>query len=143
MCNINLLYVKLETTLPIYFLAVYLKKILNGIAKVTHFSVRGTACIRGLYSTSCRSQQPCISRPIQDPPSRIVGCILPRLCWGWTFLQGSGRLQYWQCSAIFKKYLHCVLAARILTVDFVVCTLAVKKKNQGRFRYVGSDHSLV
>jgi hypothetical protein len=30
-----------------------------------------------------------------------------------------------------------------LTVDFVVCTLAVKKKNQGRFRYVGSDHSLV
>jgi hypothetical protein len=38
--------------------------------------------------------------------------------------------------------LQCVLAARILTVDFVVCTLAVKK-NQGRFRYVGSDHSLV
>jgi hypothetical protein len=30
-----------------------------------------------------------------------------------------------------------------LTVDFVVCTLAVKKKIQGRFRYVGSDHSLV
>jgi hypothetical protein len=30
-----------------------------------------------------------------------------------------------------------------LTVDFVVCTLAVKKKNQGRFRHVGSDHSLV
>jgi hypothetical protein len=29
-------------------------------------------------------------------------------------------------------------------VDFVVFTLAVKKKkNQGRFRYVGSDHSLV
>jgi hypothetical protein len=24
-----------------------------------------------------------------------------------------------------------------------VCTLAVEKKNQGRFRYVGSDHSLV
>jgi hypothetical protein len=24
-----------------------------------------------------------------------------------------------------------------------VCTLAVKKKNQGRFRHVGSDHSLV
>jgi hypothetical protein len=33
-----------------------------------------------------------------------------------------------QCSAIFKKYLQCVLAARILTFDFVVCTLAVKKK---------------
>jgi hypothetical protein len=29
-----------------------------------------------------------------------------------------------------------------LIVDFVVCTLAVKK-NQGRFRPVGSDHSLV
>jgi hypothetical protein len=29
-------------------------------------------------------------------------------------------------------------------VDFVVCTLAVeKKKNQGRFPHVGSDHSLV
>jgi hypothetical protein len=28
-------------------------------------------------------------------------------------------------------------------MDFVVCTLAVKKKNQGRFRYVESDHSLV
>jgi hypothetical protein len=27
-----------------------------------------------------------------------------------------------------KKYLQCVLAARILTVDFVVRTLAVKKK---------------
>jgi hypothetical protein len=27
-------------------------------------------------------------------------------------------------------------------VYFVVCTLAVKK-NQGRFRHVGSDHSLV
>jgi hypothetical protein len=24
-----------------------------------------------------------------------------------------------------------------------MCTLTVKKKNQGRFRYVGSDHSLV
>jgi hypothetical protein len=35
-------------------------------------------------------------------------------------------------SAIFKKYLQCILAAKILTVDFVVCTLAVKK-NQGRF----------
>jgi hypothetical protein len=42
-----------------------------------------------------------------------------------------------------KKYLQCVLAARILTVDFVVCALTVEKKNQGRFRYVGSDHSRV
>jgi hypothetical protein len=38
----------------------------------------------------------------------------------------------WVTSAIFKKYLQCVLAAKILTVDFVVCTLAVKK-NQGGF----------
>jgi hypothetical protein len=37
----------------------------------------------------------------------------------------------------------CVLAARILRVDFVVCTLTVNKKNRGRFRHVGSDHSLV
>jgi hypothetical protein len=28
-------------------------------------------------------------------------------------------------------------------VDFVVCTLAVKKKKQGRFRHVRWDHSLV
>jgi hypothetical protein len=41
-----------------------------------------------------------------------------------------------------KKYLQCVSAARIFTVDFVVCTLIVKKI-QGRFRYVGSDHSLL
>jgi hypothetical protein len=46
-------------------------------------------------------------------------------------------------SAIFKKYLQCVLAARILIVDFVVYTLAAKTKNHGRFRYVGSDHYLV
>jgi hypothetical protein len=32
-----------------------------------------------------------------------------------------------------KKYLQCVLAARILTVDVVVCTLAVKKKNRAGF----------
>jgi hypothetical protein len=36
-------------------------------------------------------------------------------------------------SAIFKKYLQCVLAARILAVDFVVCTLAVKKKIRAGF----------
>jgi hypothetical protein len=34
-------------------------------------------------------------------------------------------------SAIFKKYLQCVLAAKILIVDFVVYTLAVKKKRAG------------
>jgi hypothetical protein len=46
-------------------------------------------------------------------------------------------------SNLKKKYLQCILAARILTVDFVMCTLAVEKKNQGRFRPVGSDNSLV
>jgi hypothetical protein len=35
--------------------------------------------------------------------------------------------------AIFKKYLQWVLAAKILTVDFVVCTLAVKKKIRAGF----------
>jgi hypothetical protein len=44
----------------------------------------------------------------------------------------------------FQQFLKntCSVAAKILTVDFVVCALAVKK-NQGRFRHVGSDHSLV
>jgi hypothetical protein len=37
------------------------------------------------------------------------------------------------CSAIFKKYLQCILTAKILTVDFVVCTLAVKKKKTAGF----------
>jgi hypothetical protein len=32
-------------------------------------------------------------------------------------------------SKIFKKYLQCMLAAKILTVDFVVCNLAIKKKS--------------
>jgi hypothetical protein len=32
-------------------------------------------------------------------------------------------------SEIFKKFLQCVLAAKILTVYFVVCTLAVKIKS--------------
>jgi hypothetical protein len=35
----------------------------------------------------------------------------------------------WVTSAIFKKYLQCLLVAKILIVDFVVCTLAVKKKS--------------
>jgi hypothetical protein len=32
-----------------------------------------------------------------------------------------------------KKYLQCVLAARILSMDFVVCNLAVKKKIRAGF----------
>jgi hypothetical protein len=39
----------------------------------------------------------------------------------------------WVTSAIFKKYLQCVLAAKILTLYFVVCTLAVKKKIRAGF----------
>jgi hypothetical protein len=42
---------------------------------------------------------------------------------------GSAYRKKWVTSAIFKKYLQCVLAANILTVDFVMCTLAVKKKS--------------
>jgi hypothetical protein len=49
------------------------------IAEITHFSVRGTACIRGLYNPSYRSQQPYISRSIQHTPSRIVLHIAPAL----------------------------------------------------------------
>jgi hypothetical protein len=58
-------------------------------------------------------------------------------------IQAVQRTEKLVTSAIFKKYLHCLLAARILTMNFFVCTLAVKKKNQDRFRPVGSDHSLV
>jgi hypothetical protein len=39
----------------------------------------------------------------------------------------------------FEKILAVLLAANILIVYFVVCTLA-EKKNQGRFRHVGSGH---
>jgi hypothetical protein len=41
--------------------------------------------------------------------------------------------EFARCSAIFKKYLHCVLAARIFTVHFVVCTLTVKIKIRAGF----------
>jgi hypothetical protein len=63
---------------------------------------------------------------------------------GGHFSKGVAGYNIGNAQQFFKKYLQCVLAARILIVDFVVCTLAVKKKNnQGRFRPVGSDHSLV
>jgi hypothetical protein len=39
----------------------------------------------------------------------------------------------WPCPAIFKKYFQYVLAVKILTVDFIVCTLAVKKKMRAGF----------
>jgi hypothetical protein len=61
------------------------------------------------------------------------------------FSKGLAGYNIGNVQQFFKKYLQCALAARILTVDFVVCTLAVKKKKKirGRFRHVGSDHSLV
>jgi hypothetical protein len=62
---------------------------------------------------------------------RVACCVLHWRCKGWTFLQGSGRLENWPFSAIFKKYFQCVLAAKIVTVDFVVCLLAVKKIRVG------------
>jgi hypothetical protein len=42
---------------------------------------------------------------------------------------GSAYRKKWVTSTIFKKYLHCILAARILKVDFVVCALPGKKES--------------
>jgi hypothetical protein len=61
---------------------------------------------------------------------------------GGHFSKGLAGYNIGNVQQFFLKYLQCVLEARILIMDFV-CTLAVKKKNQGRFRPVGSDHSLV
>jgi hypothetical protein len=55
---------------------------------------------------------------------------------------GSAYRKKWVNSAIFKKYLQCVLAPRIMIVDFVVCTLAVKKIRVG-FDMSDRNHSLV
>jgi hypothetical protein len=71
-------------------------------------------------------------RPLQHSPRlsqpyRVLHTA-PGSARGEHFSKGPGRLHYWQCSAIFKKYLQCVLAASILTVEFVVCALAVRKK---------------
>jgi hypothetical protein len=44
---------------------------------------------------------------------------------------GSAYRKKWVISTIFKKYLQCVLAARILTADFFVCILALKKIRVG------------
>jgi hypothetical protein len=41
-----------------------------------------------------------------------------------------------------KKYLQCVLAVRILTVDFVVCTLAVKKRKKIMAGFDLSDRTI-
>jgi hypothetical protein len=47
---------------------------------------------------------------------------------GGHFSKGLAGYNIGNVQQIFKKCLQCILAARILTVDFVVCTLVVKKK---------------
>jgi hypothetical protein len=47
---------------------------------------------------------------------------------GGHFSKGLADYNIGNVQQFLKKYLQCVLAARILTVDFVVGTLAVKKK---------------
>jgi hypothetical protein len=91
------------------------------IAEVTH-----------CFCTRNRLYQRFVQSFLAFKHSRDVTELCNVLCKGWRFLQGSGRLQYWQYSAIIKKYLQCVLAARIFTVDFVVCTLTVGKKKSGQ-----------
>jgi hypothetical protein len=47
---------------------------------------------------------------------------------GGHFSKGLAGYNIGNVQQFLKKYLQFVLAARSLTVDFVVCTLAVKKK---------------
>jgi hypothetical protein len=121
------------------------------IAEVTHFF-----CPRNrLYQ---RFLQPFLaltavtSQVMQQTPRLWVShypcCILalpcPASARGGHFSNGLAGYNIGHVQQFLKKYLQCVLTAKILTVDFVMCTLAVgEKKNQGRFRHVGSDHSLV
>jgi hypothetical protein len=48
---------------------------------------------------------------------------------GGYFLNGLAGYNIGNVQHFLKKYLQCVSAAKILTVDFVVCTLAVKNKS--------------
>jgi hypothetical protein len=50
---------------------------------------------------------------------------------GGHFSKGLAGYNIGHVQQFFKKYLQCVLAAKILTVDFVVCTLVVKKMRAG------------
>jgi hypothetical protein len=52
---------------------------------------------------------------------------------GGRFFKGLAGYNIGDVQQFLKKYLQCVLAARILTVDFVVCTLAVKRKIRAGF----------
>jgi hypothetical protein len=49
------------------------------------------------------------------------------------FSKGHAGYNIGNVQQFFKKYLQSVLAARILQVDFVVCTLAVRKKIRAGF----------
>jgi hypothetical protein len=49
------------------------------------------------------------------------------------FSKGVAGYNIGNVEQFLKKYLQCILAARILIVDFVVCTLAVKKKIRAGF----------
>jgi hypothetical protein len=67
-----------------------------------------------------------IGREIHGCCERYEGLYKP-------LVQAVPLTEKWVTWVIFKKYLQCVLVARILTVDFVVCTLAVKKKIRAGF----------
>jgi hypothetical protein len=52
---------------------------------------------------------------------------------GGHFSKGLAGYNIGNVQQFYKKYLQCILAARILTVDFVVCTLAVNRKFRAGF----------
>jgi hypothetical protein len=62
---------------------------------------------------------------------RVACCVL--LCCGSAtgghFSKALAGYSIVHVQQFLKKYLQCVLAAKILTVDFFVCTLAAKKKS--------------
>jgi hypothetical protein len=61
---------------------------------------------------------------------------------GGHFSKGLAGYNIGNVQQFLKKYLQCVLAARILTVDFVVCTLVVKKKKTIRAGFDMSDRTI-
>jgi hypothetical protein len=85
-----------------------------------------------LKSRSFTSKEPHVAREPQvaDPWPRLSQpyCVLhttPGSATGRHFSKGLAGYNIWQCSAIFKKYLQCVLAARILIVDEVSNSFSV------------------
>jgi hypothetical protein len=89
-----------------------------------------------LYNPLCRL----ISRPLQHSPRLSQPCCVlhtplpcPGSARGGHFSKGLTGYNIGNVQQFLKKYLQCILAARILTVDFVVCTLAVEKKIRAGF----------